>query len=101
MKTQGKKIGFEWDRGNRTKNVVKHQVTRRETEEAFYDTRAIIQRDTLHSQTEERYILFGKTKGDRLIYVAFTLRGKRIRPISARDTNRREVKLYEETTRGA
>jgi len=37
----------------------------------------------------------GKTKQGRLLFVVFTIRRKKIRIISARDTNRKEELLYE------
>lgn len=85
---------FEWDRGNREKNK-KHHVTDREAEEAFFDEQKAIYRDVFHSKTEERFILLGKTRQERLLYVIFTKRRSKVRIISARDTNRKEVRLYE------
>lgn len=47
---------------------------------------------------EERFILIGKTKKERVLFVVFTKRETRIRIISARDLNRKEGILYEKTT---
>jgi uncharacterized protein len=87
---------FEWDKGNIGKNK-KHKVEDREAEEVFLDQGKIILKDKLHSQKEERFIILGKTKKDRLLYLVFTRRKKSIRIISARDINKKEVLLYEET----
>ena len=38
----------------------------------------------------------GKTKTGRLLFVVFTIRENRVRIISARDVNKKEVHLYEE-----
>ncbi len=89
---------FIWDRGNSDKNLVKHQVENSECEEVFFDENKVILRDALHSGKEERFILLGKTKMERLLFVVFTGREDKIRVISARDINRRERKLYEEAT---
>lgn len=85
---------FEWDKGNTGKNI-KHKVGDREIEEVFLDNRRFIFKDRLHSQNEERFRIIGKTKKSRILFVAFTKRDKKIRIISARDINRKEVSLYE------
>lgn len=89
-------LEFEWDRGNIGKNA-KHGVEDFEGEEAFFDERKVLLRDRLHSLGEERFVLLGRTKKERLVFVVFTRRGRRIRIISARDANRKERPLYEET----
>ena len=86
---------FEWDSGNRGKNFKKHGVTDEECEEAFFDERKKILKDILHSGKEKRYILLGKTKKERLLFLVFTIRKSKVRVISARDLNKREKKLYE------
>ena len=89
-------IEFEWDKGNRGKNQ-KHRVTDEECEEAYFDPNKVLARDPLHSDRELRHILIGKTQNGRLLFVAFTVRKKKLRVISARDLNRRERFLYEKT----
>ena len=91
-------IKFVWDKGNIDKNWKIHQVANQECEEIFFDENKKISKDVLHSKKEKRHILLGKTKKDRLLFVIFTLRNKKVRIISARDINRKEVKLYEKTT---
>ncbi|HSW88108.1 MAG TPA: BrnT family toxin [Candidatus Saccharimonadales bacterium] len=89
-------IKFEWDHGNKTKNWIKHKISVEETEESFYDSDAVVSDDENHSEKiEVRYILIGKTKKGKILYTAFTLREDRIRPISSRLTNKKEVKIYE------
>jgi uncharacterized protein len=86
---------FEWDDWNVKKNEQKHRVTVSECEQVFSDPRKRIAFDTLHSsKTEKRFILIGKTSNERLLYIAFTARNKKIRVISARDLNRKERHLY-------
>lgn len=88
---------FEWGRGNTGKNR-KHGISDPESEEAFFDERKVLLKDTLHSGREERFILLGRTKGDKLLVVVFTKRRNRVRIISARRANRKEVPLYEKAT---
>ena len=97
MKVVKNAFEFEWDKGNIGKNI-KHKVDDKEAEEVFLDEGKVIYRDTLHSKEEDRFIVIGKTRDNRLLYEIFTYRKKKIRIISARDINKKEVKLYEETT---
>lgn len=97
MKTDKSVFLFEWDKGNIGKNK-KHQVEDNEAEEVFLDEGKVIFKDKLHSKNEERFILLGKTKKQRLLYIVFTKREVKVRIISARDVNKKEVHLYEETT---
>lgn len=87
-------LEFKWDRGNVGKNK-KHDVEDSESEEVFFDEHKAILRDSPHSGSEGRSILIGKTKAERALFVVFTKRGKKIRVISARDVNRKEMHLYE------
>ena len=96
MKILKRALAFEWDHGNRGKNFKKHKVTDQECEEVFFDPEKKILRDPLHSGREERFILLGKTKQERMLFVVFTVRKDNMRIISARDTNKSEKHLYEE-----
>ena len=88
-------ISFEWDKGNKGKNFLKHEIKDEECEEVFFDHKKNIFVDKIHSGKEERYILLGKTKKQKLIFLVFTIRKNKIRVISARDLNKKEYKLYE------
>ncbi len=86
-------LEFEWDSGNRDKNLLKHRVTNTECEEVFFDPHKRVLKETLHagpSRQEKRYIVIGKTKEERALYVVFTFRRSKVRVISARDINRKE-----------
>ena len=96
-------LSFEWDKGNEQKNWLKHKVTAEEAEEAFDDEKRLILEDTRHSEKERRFILFGKTDKGRMLFIIYTLRDEntKVRIISARDINRKEVLMYEKATRAA
>ncbi len=86
-------LEFQWDAGNQEKNLVKHRVTNSECEEVFFDPHKRVLKEALHagsSGSEKRYVLIGRTKVNRALCVVFTLRGARVRVISARDLNRKE-----------
>src|SRR3989344_543373 len=92
-------LSFEWDKWNKTKSWIKHKVSVKEQEEAFFTKERILIEDKKHSQLEKRFLLYSKIKKGRKLIIAFTIRTvdkqQKIRPISARSMNRREAKLYE------
>lgn len=85
---------FEWDQGNSDKPK-KHGLTMEETEEAFLDENKVTFSDWQHSLAEPRVTLLGKTKKGRLLNITYTVRGNKVRVITARTINRKEVQLYE------
>ncbi|HHT9116663.1 MAG: hypothetical protein A3K50_09880 [Planctomycetes bacterium RIFOXYD12_FULL_42_12] len=89
--------GFDWDEGNITKNWEKHDVAHIECEEVFFNDPLVVKKDEPHSIAEPRYYVLGKTNGRRLLFLVFTVRNNKIRVISARDMNKKERKLYEQT----
>jgi uncharacterized DUF497 family protein len=52
---------FEWDEGNIKKNWERHRVSHIECEEIFFNRPIIVKKDELHSTTEHRYFVLGKT----------------------------------------
>lgn len=83
---------FLWDKGN--KNQTRHNVKNEEIEQVFWDEEKKIYRDCSHSNTEERLLLLGKTFDQRVLFIVFTIRNGKVRVISARDLNKRELNLY-------
>ena len=88
--------GFQWDRGNIDKNLMKHDVENWECEQIFFNRPLLVFDDPKHSVSENRWAAFGKTDTDRLLTVVFTTRKDLIRIISARDMNKRERIFYNE-----
>ena len=88
-------LDFQWDKGNVDKNLAKHGLSNQEIEEAFLDEEKILYDDVFHSGAEERFILIGKSRTERLVYIVFTVRESMVRVISARDLNRKEYLIYE------
>ena len=89
-------LGFQWDRGNIDKNLIKHNVENWECEQIFFNKPILVLEDLSPSLSEKRWAAFGKTDADRLLMVVFTKRGKLLRIISARDMNKKEKQFYEE-----
>jgi uncharacterized DUF497 family protein len=88
--------GFEGDAGNAPKLWDRHHVTSGECEQVFFGEPLLIAPDARHSQRERRWAAWGRTTEGRALAVVFTLREERIRPLSARDMNRKERRLYEQ-----
>lgn len=87
-------VGFEWDEHNLDKSWYRHQVTNQECEELFFNVPLIVAVDKAHSQNEQRYFALGHTDGNRWLFVAFTVRSRLIRVVSARNMNEKEARRY-------
>ena len=71
-----------------------HGVSRAEAEHVFLNRPLLVANDPGHSDDEMRYFALGRTDAARLLAVVFTLRGSRLRVISARAMSRRERRFY-------
>ena len=92
-------FAFEWDPRKAASNRRKHGVAFDEAATAFHDPLGRIVEDPRHPKGERRYALVGYSHDQRLLAVMFTVRGDRIRLISARNATRRERHYYEEDRR--
>ena len=90
---------FDWNKGNKEKNLIKHKVSYKESEEIFFNKPLRIFPDKKHSKTEIRFTALGKTDKQKQLTIIFTLRNKKIRIISAREMSRKERKRYEQKTK--
>ena len=86
---------FEWDERKSAANLRKHGV-------AFSDGVTVLSSDdgaiTIFDDAvgdEERYITIGTDAVGRVLVVVYTLRGSKVRIVSARRANRRERREYE------
>ncbi len=87
---------FEWDDGNSFKSIQKHGVDNEMVESIFIDDNLLALGEQYQPETyESRYGIIGKTKAGDILFVCFTVRDKRIRPISSRYANLKERELYE------
>jgi uncharacterized DUF497 family protein len=64
----------------------------------FNDELSVTIPDPDHSASEDRYILIGWSKRQRLLMVAHTERGNKVRIISAHELTRVERETYEQET---
>jgi uncharacterized protein len=88
-------MDFEWDDQKAEYNVQKHGVAFPEAATVFSDPLVITFADPDHSHDEDRFIVIGTSAEGRLLMVAHTDRGDRIRIISARTLKPKERRLYE------
>ena len=89
---------FEWGPQKAAQNLSKHGVSFREAATVLGDPLGSTVSDPDHSSAEARFITVGSSNRGRLLMVAHTERGDRIRLISARELTRAERKAYEEDT---
>jgi uncharacterized DUF497 family protein len=88
---------YEWDPAKASTNYQKHGVHFADAVGALEDDRGITIHDT--STEEERFKTLGSDFFGRLLVVAYTYRGDRIRLISARKASAAELDLYERKRR--
>lgn len=87
---------FEWNPLKATANLKKHGVSFEEAKTLFDNPLAVIFDDEAHSIDEQREIIIGHSRQNRLLLVAFTERFGNVRIISARLATRQEREDYEQ-----
>jgi uncharacterized DUF497 family protein len=89
-------LTFEWDPDKARANFAKHGVGFLEATTVLGDPLSLTIRDPGHSEGEQRFVSMGMSDRQRLLVVAHTEWGERIRIISARRPTRREKRVYEQ-----
>lgn len=87
---------FEWDENKARINLSKHGVSFDEAKTVFEDSFYVDFYDPDHSEAEERYLIVGQSKQNRLLIVSYTERQASIRIIRARGVTKQEREAYEE-----
>jgi uncharacterized DUF497 family protein len=87
-------VNFEWDPEKARANVRKHGVDLADAVAVFEDDRGLTMRDELTAVDEQRYVTMGADMRGRILVVAYTWRGSRIRLFSARRAAPSERKQY-------
>lgn len=93
---------FEWDEGNTRKNKEKHGITTDEAESVFRLGEAFplgVQVIDALGGEEERLGIIGKATNGKILQIAFVLRTKKVRIISARPASKKERTDYEKDVR--
>lgn len=89
-------INFEWDENKNTINKKKHGLSFEEAKEVFSDDNAILFDDPDHSVGEERFLIIGMIKSQKICIVSHCYRDNDdiIRIISAREATKNEKTTY-------
>ena len=88
--------GYEWDPKKACTNLAKHGVPFAEAATVFDDPLGQTIPDAANSQGEDRFLVIGRAGSGRLLAVAHSYRGDRIRVISARPATQRERKRHDQ-----
>ncbi len=82
---------FDWDAGN-IGHIARHSVTAEEAEQAIRNEPLDLGAETVEG--EERFLSLGITNRARLLVVATTMRGMKVRVVTAYEAGRRLAMLY-------
>lgn len=88
-------LKFDWDPAKAASNEAEHGITFDIACIVFNDPFAVEWFDDRENYGEDRYVILGMAD-DRLLYVAYTMRGDVIRIISARGAEPHERRQYHE-----
>ena len=87
-------VEFEWDERKAAENLRKHGVDFADGALVLEDDLALTVEDP-DAHGEERWVTMGQDPNQRVLVVAYTWRGERIRLISARKATGAERRRYE------
>ena len=89
-------LRFEWDENKNAGNIEKHGLSFEEAKEVFDDNNAILFDDPDHSIDEERFLIIGVIKSNKICIVSHCYRDgdNVIRLISAREAVKSEKETY-------
>ena len=86
--------GFEWDARKAAVNRRKHGIDFADATAVFEDDRALTVEDEITAVDEARMLTLGRDALGRVLVVAYTWRGERVRLISARPATVSERREY-------
>jgi len=87
-------LEFEWHDAKAEANLEAHGVGFDLAKTVFKDPFAIERLDDREEYGEERFVIVGMAEGHVVLFVAYTVRGERIRIISARRATQYEQDDY-------
>jgi uncharacterized DUF497 family protein len=88
---------FEWDESNE-EHVQAHGVEPAEVEEALLDPERT-RTDARRGPGERRLAFIGATEEGRILFVIYTRRGDKVRPITARDADDAQKRRHRQRRR--
>jgi len=78
-------VELDWDEAN-VRHLARHKITREEVEEFFANDPTFVDYEIVNG--EDRWTALCATNELRVLFVVFTMRGERIRPVSGWDADR-------------
>lgn len=89
-------MDFQWDEIKNEINQKKHGVSFEEAKTVFYDEQALLEYDELHSDSEDRFRILGRSARGNILLVVHCIREEKIiRIISSRKATATEKAGYE------
>ncbi len=87
---------FDWNENKNQINIKKHGIGFDEASSVFYDEKAILFDDPIHSEYEDRFLLLGVSNNANICMVCHCYRESDtvIRIISARRATKKEADRY-------
>lgn len=79
-------LEFEWDPSN-LRHLARHRISRSEFEQVMTNDPVLV--DFADESGEERWYALGSTDNLRVLFLVFTYRGERVRPITGWDANKK------------
>lgn len=83
---------FDWDKAN-IEHIARHGVESYEVEEALLDPERVA-RDARNVRGEVRRAVLGAAEAGRILFVLYTIRNEKIRPVMSRDATDGEKRAY-------
>jgi hypothetical protein len=83
---------FDWDESNED-HILTHGVEPSEVEEALQDPEGF-GTDAYNVPREQREALVGSTGEGRILFVFYTMRGEKVRPVTARGASDAQKRRY-------
>lgn len=90
------KLRFSWDENKNYSNLIKHGIDFNDITEVF-SKKMLVKLDKRKDYSEERLVGIGFLR-NTIVVVVWTKRKDEIRIISARKANKKERKIYNETS---
>ena len=91
-------LAFAWDAKKAAANLHKHRIGFAEASTVFADPLSVTIPDRSHEDEEDRFVIIGMSRSRRLLVVVHTVRGERLRLITARPATTHEKYQYEESS---
>src|SRR5260370_13838857 len=96
---RSEKSPFDWDRHN-IGHIAKHKVRPEEVEQVLSSNPVFVEMETDALSGEERISELGHTNAGRVLFIVWTRRGRRTRPVTAFDADAKTRALYTEAQFG-